>query len=182
MSHFEYIAVAFSLVFALILTKLLESLPSVFHPRRRYWIHSLWTIHMIFSVMGLWWALWEFRNTSWTPFLFVGVMAFPVILYMRTILLLQDPSGGADSWEVLFFANRKAFFTASFLAPVAAVLFDLTAIQSEGPARQTRLLGYLVLLVLCVPGLVTDSRKVHGVLAVLSFTLGLTWLFVGVRN
>jgi len=144
MSHFEYIAVAFSLVFALILSRLLESLPSVFRSSRRYWVHALWTVHMIFSVFGLWWALWEFRDTTWTPVLFLGVMTFPVILYMRTIFLLQDHSEGAKSWEVLFFENRRAFFSTSALAPIAALIFDLSVIESEGSAQAWRLSGYPV--------------------------------------
>ena len=182
MSHFEYVAVAFSLVFALILSRLLESLPSVFRPARRYWIHAVWTIHMIFSVFGLWWALWEFRDTSWTPILFLGVMTFPVILYMRTIFLLQDPTEGSETWEVLFFENRKAFFATSMLAPVAALIFDFAAIEAEGSAQGWRLSGYLLLLALCLPGFVTSNRKVHAVIAIVTFVLGLGWLAADVSS
>ena len=182
MSHFEYIAVAFSLVFALILSRLLESLPSVFRSSRRYWVHALWTVHMIFSVFGLWWALWEFRDTTWTPGLFLGVMTFPVILYMRTIFLLQDHSEGEKSWEVLFFENRRAFFSTSAFAPIAALIFDLSVIESEGSAQAWRLSGYLLLLSLCLPGLISSDRRLHGALVVISFVLGLGWLGSGVSS
>jgi hypothetical protein len=42
MSHFEYISVAASLIYSLILAKLLGSLPAALQPGKRYWVHSLW--------------------------------------------------------------------------------------------------------------------------------------------
>jgi uncharacterized membrane protein len=179
MSHFEYVAVAFSLVFALILARLLESLPSVFAKERRYWVHSLWVVHLIFSVLGVWWALWAFRDAKWTPILFLEVMFFPMILYMRTVFLLQDRNHSRGSWESLFYKNRNRFFASSALAPVAALLFDLSISESTDGSRWLRVAGFGFVLSLNILGLISSDPRVHAAIVLVVFVLGLGWLAGG---
>ena len=40
MTHFECVSVAVSLVYSLVLAKLLGGLPSALRPEKRYWVHS----------------------------------------------------------------------------------------------------------------------------------------------
>jgi hypothetical protein len=180
MSHFEYVAVAFSLVFALILARLLESLPDVFSRERRYWIHSLWVIHLIFSVLGVWWALWGFRDADWTPVLFLEVMSFPMIFYMRAVFLLQDHDQSRQPWETLFYANRTRFFGASTLAAVAALLFDLSISDGTEVSRLIRLVGFASVLLLNILGLVSNKPRTHSALVIVNFVIGLGWIFGGI--
>jgi hypothetical protein len=39
MTHFECVSVAVSLVYSLVLAKLLGGLPSALRPEKRYWVH-----------------------------------------------------------------------------------------------------------------------------------------------
>ena len=55
-------------------------------------------------------------------------------------------------------------------------------IEAEGSAQGWRLSGYLLLLALCLPGFVTSNRKVHAVIAIVTFVLGLGWLAADVSS
>jgi hypothetical protein len=179
MSHFEYVAVAFSLVFALILARLLEALPAVFDASRRYWVHYLWVLHLVFSVLGVWWDLWGFRESNWTPVLFLEVMSFPMILYMRTLFLLQDRGTPEKSWDDLYYENRVPFFMASALAPVGALAFNLSVMEPSADANLFRLVGLLLVLSLSVAGIASRERRVHAGIAIVSLVLSFGWLLGG---
>jgi hypothetical protein len=130
----------------------------------------------------VWWELWGFRDSNWTPVLFLEVMAFPMILYMRTLFLLQDRGATEKSWDDLYYENRVPFFLASALAPVAALAFNLSAIEPSAGVILYRLLGLLLVLSLSLVGIASRKRRVHAAIAIISLVLSFGWLLGGVAR
>ena len=75
MSHFEYISVAVSLIYSLILAKLLGALPAALRPDRRYWVHTLWIVILFFITCDSWWRIWSYREADWNPTAFLSLLA-----------------------------------------------------------------------------------------------------------
>ncbi len=88
MTHFEFISVAVSIVLALSAARLLAALPHVLAPGRRYWIHALWSLALLFAHMDFWWTIWIYREIDpWTFTGFAVVMANSLLCEAPRLLL-----------------------------------------------------------------------------------------------
>jgi hypothetical protein len=109
-SQFEYISVAASLVYSLLLAKLVGAIPAAIRGEQRYWIHTLWVVNLALGCMVSWWGLWSFREVVWGPGRFLALFAFPSIIYLRAIVLLTEEPREVRSWLDHYYRSRRAFF------------------------------------------------------------------------
>jgi hypothetical protein len=55
MTLFEYLAIAFSIVFSLSATRLLGGLSHVLQPERRYWVHATAVCGWLLAAIAVFW-------------------------------------------------------------------------------------------------------------------------------
>jgi hypothetical protein len=174
MTHFEFISVAVSIVLALSAARLLAALPHVLAPGRRYWIHALWSLALLFAHMDFWWSIWIYREIDpWTFTGFAVVMLTPALLFLTVSSLVSDSPTTIASWRTHFYASHRVFFSL-YLATISSVplrqlivLGDASGAYVEGlPA----LLVALMFVGLAIPviGIVTTNERAHAFLVLFS--------------
>ncbi len=173
MTQFEFISVGVSIVLALSAARLLAALPHVLAPGRRYWIHALWSLALLFAHMDFWWTIWIYREIDpWTFTGFAVVMLTPALLFLTVSSLVSDSPPTIASWRTHFYARHRVFFSlyvaTVFSIPLRMiVLFEASAPLVEGlPAWTVALM--LVGPVIPVLGIITSNERAHAVLVVYS--------------
>ncbi len=165
MSHFEFISVAVSLIYALILAKLLGAVPVTLKPDRRYWIHTVWLVNLLLAAVGSGWRLWLLRDVEWTPTAFYAVLSFPAVFYLRAAVLLGDDPRAVTAWRDHFYATRRAFFLLQVVGSINLVVSNWI-ITGISPDRQLILVG-VVGSVSAVVAVLSASPRIHGIIAVM---------------
>ena len=176
MTHFEFISVAVSIVLALSAARLLAALPHVLAPGRRYWIHALWSLALLFAHMDFWWSIWIYREIDpWTFTGFAVVMLTPALLFLTVSSLVSDSPTTIASWRTHFYASHRVFFSL-YLATVSSiplrqliVLGDASAPYFEVglPALPVALV-LLVGLLIPVLGIITTNERAHAFIVLYS--------------
>ena len=156
MSIFEFLTVAISIVLALGLSLLISSIPHVFDPRKRDWLHALVFVLFVFFHIVVWWRVWMLNVvTSWNIVQFTILIGSPLSLYLGATALVSSTPDQIDDWEAYFLERGQWVFAAM----AAAILF--------GILRSYYILGVVAewwgFLALAVYGgaALTKSRHVH---------------------
>jgi hypothetical protein len=166
-SHFEYISVAVSLVYSLILAKLLGALPASLHRDRRYWVHSIWVVNLLLATLGSWWEIWSYREVVWTPTGCFTLIAIPSIVYLRAAVLLSDRSREVRSWRDHYYSVRGPFF---LLQLVGSIHFATAPWIISGAMRPgTTLIGSASFGVLAALAAGWRAPRLHETVALLGF-------------
>lgn len=121
MTHFEYIAVAISIILGLGIIQLLSNLDQVLARSRRYWLHSLWVFFIFWIVVQNWWAFWDMRVVTWNLGYFSIWVTFVSLIYLLTVALTKTESLEA-SWKTVYFSRTHRFFGLFGFAVVLAIL------------------------------------------------------------
>lgn len=167
MTLFEYLSVAFSIVLALGLGKLSSSLPAVFAPGRRDWLHAnfvvlVGTVHLL-----MWWNLWSLRGLpSWNFLQFLIVMGNPLSLSLAAHVLVSEAEGSAGSWRLRFAEIHRWFFGALAANFVVTVLLHVFVVQ-EDPLHPAALVSGLTV----IAGAFSSDRRVHAAVGILAWLL-----------
>ena len=166
MTLFEYLSVAISVVLSLSAAQLLANLRAVFDPQRRYWVHALWVVLMLFIHVIYWWGFWAYRDVeSWNLASFCLVLLNPGLLFVCSNALVLSQGSDQPSWEQHFFSVRRWFFVVLGLISAIAML------------RNRILLGLpialppLLLVGVCVVGALSTNKRVHAALALTGFAI-----------
>ena len=156
MTIFEFLTVAISIVLALGLSLLISSIPHVFAPQKRDWLHALLFLLFIFFHIVVWWRVWMLNAvTSWNILQFTILIGSPLSLYLGATALVSGAPAQIDDWKT-YFLDRSQWV---FAALAATILF--------GILRSYYILGVLPewwgFLGLAVYGgaALTKSRQVH---------------------
>ncbi len=171
MTHFEFISVAVSIVLALSAARLLAALPHVLAPGRRYWIHALWSLAMLFAHMDFWWTIWIYREVDpWTFTGFAVVMLTPALMFLTVSSLVSENPTTIASWRTHFYASRRVFFSL-YLATICSlplrqliVTGGVSAPQVEGLSALPLVGAMLVGLAIPVLGIITTNERAHAFL------------------
>jgi len=175
MTHFEFISVAVSIVLALSAARLLAALPHVLAPGRRYWIHALWSLALLFAHMDFWWAIWIYREIDpWTFTGFAVVMLAPALMFLTVSSLVSDSPTTIASWRTHFYGRHRVFFSL-YLATICTIplrqlilLGDASLPHVEGlPALPVAALMF-VGLAIPVLGIITTNERAHAFLVLWS--------------
>jgi hypothetical protein len=175
MDMFNYVMVLASIIIGLGMTHLLYGIAQFAqHPDREkpYWVHLVWVAGAFFQAIFWWW--WEFRlsaNTSWTFGLYLFVLLYAFIIYLRCALLFPSDLEGYDGYRGYFYSRRGWLFGTA----LAQVFVDLGDTLFKGWAHFASLgLGYPIasatMIVLFTIAAITRSERYHGALAVLIVT------------
>jgi hypothetical protein len=156
---FEYLAIAYSLVFSFAALRLVAGLPHAIESNRRYFVHVAHVCILLFSTAAVFWAQWSARDLEWTFPRFLIQLAGPGVLYFLACTLIPDEPSSVRSWQDYFFSVRKRYFGgicvwALIMATNATVL---VGVPLSHPVR----LVQLGVLILGAAGLATDRPSAH---------------------
>ena len=164
MTLFEYLAIAFGLVFAQTALRLVGGLPSAFDRARSYWVHLCFVVTILVSTATAFWTFWSHSEVAWTLPGFFLALGIPGIMYFNAATLVPVDPGQVASWRDYYYESRVRLFGGiTAWALLAAV--DTTVnvgLPIDHPARivqaTTAVLGLI--------GLGSASPRIHGGLAV----------------
>ena len=142
MDVFNYVMVLASIVIGLAITHLLQGVAGIVqHPQRAklYWVHLAWVASVFLGAIFWWW--WEFRLSAqaWNFQLYVFVLLYAVVIYLRAALLFPADLEGYDGFKDYFYSRRGWFLGLS----AGQVAIDVIDTLLKGTAYFTSLsLGY----------------------------------------
>src|SRR5262245_2843200 len=123
MTHFEYLAVSFSIVLSFAAVRIIDGLADVFARGRVYWVHAAWVVHQLVLVAYIWWIVWSYRDVSWNFFTFLVVLIGVGLVYYQANALIPAQANTVVSWRSHFYTVRRRFFGA-MIAWVLVILFN----------------------------------------------------------
>jgi hypothetical protein len=173
MDPFSYVCVLTSIVTGLSVTRLVSGFGQLLQTRTRtptYWVHTLWMVNVLLTVIIVWWVQYRWRNAPhWTLFLFLWLLVAPLILYLVAALLFptsQDDVVVTDWREHYYANNRKIFalFGLTFGIDLCDTLMKGFAyFASLGPLYYGSMSLHMVL---CAIAAITKSPRYHAAFAV----------------
>ncbi len=99
MTLFEYLAIAYSLVFSFSAMRLVGGLPHALDPNRRYWLHVCWVLIQLVGTAGQFWLFWSYRDVEWSYPRFLLTLANPSLLYFNACTLVPEAPASVESWR-----------------------------------------------------------------------------------
>ena len=165
LSLFEYVTIAFSLIYSFSVMRLVGGISDSLDPGRRYWVHAAHVGFQLVASAVSFWLMWSFREITWTLPAFLVVLVGPALFYFNATLLVPEAPAAIASWRVHYFAVRRRYWVAICLW--ALVVAITSSALRELPLVHPGLAFQSFILVLGVSGVVSASPRVHEILAFL---------------
>lgn len=168
MTHFEYIAVAVSIILGLGVIQLLSNLDRVFAQPYRYWLHSAWVFMLFWIFVQNWWAFWDLKDVAWNLGYFSLWVTYVSALYL-TVLALTKTDSAEVSWEEVYFSRTRRFFGFFGFVVILAVLITWIMLDASllHPYRYTQYASIAILALLFT----SKRKRLHEVLSILFMTI-----------
>jgi len=162
---FEYLAIAYSLVFSFSAMRLVGGLPHALDPDRRYWLHVCWVLIQLVGITGQFWVFWSYRDVEWTYPRFFLTLANPSLLYFNACTLVPEAPASVESWRTYYYSVRRKFFLAVMLYSLIIAADASVALQIpiDDPTRASQ----VILFVAGAVGASSGSPRVHAGLGAL---------------
>jgi len=182
MSIFEFMSVAFALLYSFAIARLLSAVPFIVAPDKRDWVHLVWVGVMILALVSTWWQFWLMRAVDWNPLRFLWALSIPSLIYLRVGVLVSQSPASIRSWREHYYQTRIPFFAVGLAIAVDAIFLPWVLGSLRWFTLDAR---YLVmpslLLLLYGIGLASQHPRVHAslglvnLLALFAGFLVLTW-------
>jgi hypothetical protein len=168
MTHFEYIAVAVSIILGLGVIQLLSNLDRVFAQPYRYWLHSAWVFMLFWILVQNWWAFWDLKDVAWNLGYFWLWVTYVSALYL-TVLALTKTNSAEVSWEEVYFSRTRRFFGLFGFVVILAVLLTWIMLDASllHPYRYMQYTSIAILAILFA----SKRKRLHEVLSILFITI-----------
>ncbi|MDX1396456.1 MAG: hypothetical protein R3195_18890 [Gemmatimonadota bacterium] len=160
MTHFEYLAIAFSLLYSLAALRLLGGLPAAMAPERRDVLHLGATLVFLYLVAISFWVFWSLRDIRWTFAGFLAALAVPGVLFYCAASLIPENPETVTSWRDHYFAVHRRLYGGLALWGVAAAL-SATVNLGMGLSHPARLVHAMTVGV-GIAGAGSASTRLHG--------------------
>src|SRR4051812_10700101 len=183
MDPFSYVCILTSIVAGLAVTRLVGGVGQLMQTRRRtpgYWVHALWMVNTLITVIITWWVQYRWRSTEhWTLFLVLWLLVAPINLYLASALLFPNEQEGEPitSWRAHYFTHRRGFFlliAGNFVIDLAdSSLKGWDYFRSLGPVYFTPMALFLIFGLIAA---FTRSVRFHSAFAVFYFVYNVAML------
>lgn len=159
MTLFEFLAIAFGLLFSVAALRLVGGLPYAMKASRRYGPHLAMTIILLLGSAGSFWTFWSLNGVEWTFPKFLLALAIPGALYFSVAMLVPENPEDVESWQEHYYDVRARFYGGLALWGVAAATSASVnlALPLAHPAR----LFHIAIIGTSLIGASTASRRVH---------------------
>lgn len=179
MTTFEYLAIAYSLIFSATALRLVGGLPHAFRTGRRYSVHAAFVILVLFGTVQNFWAFLGYQVVEWTFARFIGMLAIPGMLYFVASMLIPDDPSLIECWKNHYFQRRAQLFS-GITGWGVLTLLNTTFILGMPLAHPARVVQ-LGLLSVGVCGLSSARPMVHKILIGVMLILALAFPFIVMR-
>ena len=168
MTHFEYIAVAVSIILGLGVIQLLSNLDRVFAKPYRYWLHSAWVLMLFWVLVQNWWAFWDLKDVAWNLGYFLFWVIYVSVLYL-TVLALTKTNSAEVSWEEVYFSRTRRFFGLFCFVVILAVLLTWIMLDASllHPYRYAQYSLFAIMAILFA----SKRKRLHEVLSIVFITI-----------
>jgi hypothetical protein len=159
---FNYLAIAFGLLYSVAALRVLGGLPGALVPDRRYGLHLGLTFDMLLLITISFWTFWSLREVRWTFPGFALALLVPGLLYYCAAVLVPENPERIGSWRDHYFAMRRRWYGGFGLWGLAAGLSATVNLDMalSHPARAIHAGAFLI----GVAGFSTSSPRVHAVI------------------
>lgn len=173
MTLFEYLAIAFGLLYSVAALRLLGGLAAATSAVARYWVHLSWVLLLLAGVVASFWTFWSLRDVAWTFPRFLLALTLPGLMYYCAAALVPEIPESVRSWREHFFAIHRRFFSGFGLWAVAAATGATVnlGMPLAHPARTV----HITALVIGIIGATSRRHRVHAGIVVCMATLFLLW-------
>jgi hypothetical protein len=154
MSQFEYLGIAFGLLYSVSALRLIRAIPYALRPGRRDWLHSGYLGAMLIGIAVNFWKFGALRAVDWTLPRYLLALLLPVSLYLTASTLVPDDPDEVTSWRHHFASMRRPFFFALVLA--GATMMGHAVVLLGEPPQAT----HLALVSVGAIGAATGDRRV----------------------
>ena len=166
MTQFEYLAIAFSLLYSLAALRIIGGLSEAFETETRSLPHLALSLVHLFLVAVSFWVFWSLRDADWTFIGFLVALLIPgALYYCSTVLIPAEPESVA-SWRDHHLEVRNRWYLGLALWAVGAAL-SATVNLGMGLAHPARGIHALALAVGLAGGLSRSERVHRGLVALL---------------
>ncbi len=174
MTLFEYLAIAFSLVFSFSGMRLVGGLLHAVQQQRRYWIHLCFVFWQLMATVFGFWAFWSFRSVEWNFPTFVLVLVSPGLIYYNACALVPENPEAVESWRDYYYSVRKRYFAGvSCWALAALTISAVIGMPLADPARGVQ----AVFLAAALVGVSSANERVQAGIALCLLLLTLLVMF-----
>jgi hypothetical protein len=180
MTLFEYLAIAFSLVFSFSVLRLVGGLPHAVQASRRYWIHLCFVCLQLLATVAVFWNFWVFRDVTWTFPVFLLILAATGVVYYNACTLIPENPSAVESWDAYYYSVHRRYFMGVICWALAIATIQTVVLQMPlvYPAR----VAPVAVLVLGLAGAASTSERVHATIVFLFLLLFLAlMLTIGLR-
>ena len=176
MSLFEYLSIAYSLVFSFAAIRLVAGLPHALASTQRYYVHISHVFLMLFATVALFWGFWSFRDLEWNLFRFMSLLAGPGVVYFLACTLVPDEPSSIGSWRHYFYSVRRQYFIGFCLW--SALQMTNTTILLQMPLLHPFRVVQILILAIGVVGLVSDNPAIQRIVAIRSWVIAAIASFI----
>ena len=169
MTLFEYLAIAFSLVFSFSGLRLVGGLPHAAQPSRRYWIHLCFVCLQILATVLVFWNFWAFREITWTFPTFLLVLASTGLIYYNACALIPENPSAVESWHAYYYSVRRRYFIGVTCWILATIFVSTLVLQV--PLVHPLRAAQAAVLILALSGATSASERVHAIIVLLFLLL-----------
>ena len=168
MTLFEYLTVAFALLYSVAALRLIGGLSVAASPGRRYLPHLLLIIQSLLLLASTFWVFWSLRDVVWTFPGFLLAMLVVGALYYCAVVLVPEDAGTTTSWRAYYFSAHRRWYGGLSTWVVATALNG--TVNFGFPVLHPSRAMQIVVLGLGILGVVSSSARVHAVLSVILTT------------
>jgi hypothetical protein len=184
-SEFEYVMVLVSIIIGLAITHVLTAFAAAVHrlrghgdPIRLESVYLLWSGYVLIWLVSFWW--WEFKfqdiERAWSYGLYLFLVSYSIALFLLAAVLVPKGMEPLNDSYTFFMEGRRWFF-GTFLVVNAFDIADSFLKGMEWGLRPIALLGYAVVIVAAVAGIVSERRAIQVAAAAAAFTFQLIYMF-----
>jgi hypothetical protein len=162
MTLFEYLAIAFSLLFTLAAMRIVGGIPYAVVASSRYWLHLLLIANVLYFVIALFWNFWSFRDIEWTQYSFLLALAIPSLIYAIAVMVIPENPSSVTSWRNHYFNVRTRVYSTLVIWGITAAIVNMIVLgQSWGhPSRFFQASFIMLYGVLAI----SERPRVHAVI------------------
>ena len=121
MSQFEYLGIAFGLLYTATALRLISGVPYALRPGRRDALHAGFLASTLVGVAVNFWKFGALTNVTWTLPRFLLALSLPAALYAVAVCLVPEDAYRVESWREHFLAMRRPFFLSVVLVGLIVV-------------------------------------------------------------
>ncbi len=159
MSTFEYVATAYSVIFAAIALRLIGGLPHAFEKARRYWVHATLLTLLLLGLVQTFWNLLQYRDADWNLVHFFLILTIPGVLYFIASCAIPENPEAVSSWHDYYYAKRAKIYSGVLIWGVVAALN--TTLLLGLPDVHAQRINQLGLVAIGAIGLSSARPSVH---------------------